>query len=60
MFSIHYLTYLFLFRIVLTEKDKSIKAIEDNFYHKVSEANSTEAVARRCIEKVFLEISQNS
>ena len=32
---IHYLTYLFLFRIVLTEKYESIKAIEDDFYHKV-------------------------
>ena len=35
---IHYLTYLFLFRIVLTEKYKSIKAIEFDFYHKVIEA----------------------
>ena len=32
---IHYLTYLFLFRIVLTEKYKCIKAVEDDFYHKV-------------------------
>ena len=32
---IHYLTYLFLFRIALTEKYKSIKAIEDDIYHKV-------------------------
>ena len=38
MFIIYYLTYLFLFRIVLTEKDKSIKAAEDDFYHKVIEA----------------------
>ena len=35
---IHSLTYLFLFRIVLTEKYKSIKAIEDAFYHKLIEA----------------------
>ena len=36
---IHYLTYLYLFRIVvLTEKYKSVKAIEDDFYHKVIEA----------------------
>ena len=61
MFIIHYLTYLFLFRIVLTEKYKSIKAIEDDFYHKIIEAKWTGAVARRCsIKKVFLEISQNS
>ena len=37
-FIIYYLTYLFLFRIALTEKDKSIKATEDDFYHKVIEA----------------------
>ena len=35
---IHYLTHLFLFRIVLTEKYKSMKAIEDDFYHKVINA----------------------
>ena len=35
---IHYLKYLFLFRIFFTEKCKSIKAIEDDFYHKVIEA----------------------
>ena len=35
---IHYLKYSFLFRIVLPEKYKSIKAIEDDFYHKVIEA----------------------
>ena len=59
MFIIHYLTYLFLFCIVLTEKSKSIKAIEDDFYHNLSviEAKCTEAVARTCIKKVFLEIS---
>ena len=35
----HYLTYLFLFRIViLTEKFKSEKAIDDDFYRKVIEA----------------------
>ena len=45
MFVIHYLTYLILFRIVLTEKYKSIKAIEDDFYHKVIEAKCAEAVA---------------
>ena len=38
MFIIHYLMYLYIFRIVLTEKHKSIKAIEDDFYHKVFEA----------------------
>ena len=38
---IHYLTYLFIFRIALTEKYKSIKAIEDDFYHKVIEAKCT-------------------
>ena len=61
MFFIHYLTYLFLFRIVLTEKYKSIKAIEDDFYQKVIEAKSTEVVAQRCsIKKAFLKISQIS
>ena len=35
-------------------------AIEDDFYHNVIEAKCTEAVAQRCIKKVFLEISQNS
>ena len=51
----YWLTYLFLFRIVLTVQYKSIEAIEDDFYHKVIEANCTEAVARRCsIKKVFL------
>ena len=60
MFIIHYLTYLFLFRIVLTEKYKSIKAKEDDFYHKVVEAKCTEAVARRCSIKMFLEILKNS
>ena len=35
---IHYLTYLFLFRIALTENYKSVKAIEDDFYDKVIEA----------------------
>ena len=34
---IHYLTNLFLFRIALTEKYKSIKAIKDGFYDKVIE-----------------------
>ena len=34
---IHYLIYLFLFSIVLSEKYKSIKAKEDDFYHKVIE-----------------------
>ena len=47
MFIIHYLTYLFLLGIVLTEKYKSIKPIEDKSYHKVIEAKYTEAVARR-------------
>ena len=55
MFTINYLTYLFLFFIGLTEKDKSISAIEDDFYHKVIETKCTEAAARRCIKKVFLE-----
>ena len=58
MFIIHYLAYLFLFLIVLTEKDKSISAIENDFYHKVIEAKCTEAAARRCIKKVFLEFLQ--
>ena len=49
-----------LFRIVLTEKDESIKAAEDDFYHKVIEAKYAEADAQRCIKKMFLEISQNS
>ena len=35
-------------------------AIENDFYHNVIEAKCTEAVAQRCIKKVFLEISQNS
>ena len=38
MFIIHYLAYLFIFYIVLTEKYKTIKAIGDGFYHKVIEA----------------------
>ena len=55
------MTYLFPFRIALTEKYKSIKAIEDDFYHKVIEAKCTEEVAWRCsIKNVFLELSQNS
>ena len=58
MFIIHYLTYLFLFLIVLTEKNKSISAIEDDFYRKVIEAKCTEAAVRRCIKKVFLEFLQ--
>ena len=57
-FIIHYLTYLFLFLIVLTEKNKSISAIEDDFYRKVIQAKCTEAAARRCIKKVFLEFQQ--
>ena len=61
MFIIYYLTYLFLFRIVLSEKCKSIKAVEDDFYHKIIEAKYTEEVDRRCsTKKFFLEISQNS
>ena len=48
VFIIYYLTYLFIFSIVLTEKYKSIKAIEDDFYHKVIEAKCIEAVTRRC------------
>ena len=55
MFIIHYLTYLFIFLIVLTEKDKSISAVEDDLYHKVTEAKCTEAAVRRCIKKLFLE-----
>ena len=55
MFVIHYLTYLFLFLNVLTEKDKRISAVEGDLYHKVIEAKCTEAAARRCIKKVFLE-----
>ena len=58
MFIIHYLTYLFLFLIALTEKNKSISATEDDFYRKVIEAKCTEAAARRCIKKVFLEFQQ--
>ena len=55
MFIINYLTYLFLFLIVLTEKDKSISDIEDDFYHKAIESKCTKATSRRCIKKVFLE-----
>ena len=55
MFIIHYLVHLFLFLIVLTEKDKSISAIDDDFYHKVIEAKCIEVAAWRCIKKVFLE-----
>ena len=58
MFIIHYLTYLFLFLIALTEKNESISATEDDFYRKVIEAKCTEAAARRCIKKVFLEFLQ--
>ena len=50
--------YLFLFCIVLTEKYK--RDYRGYFYHKVIGAKRTEAVTRRCIKKVFLEISQNS
>ena len=35
---IHFLTYLFLFRNAITEKYKSIKAIEDDLNQKVIEA----------------------
>ena len=35
---IHFLTYLFLFRNAITEKYKSIKAIEDDLSQKVIEA----------------------
>ena len=38
MMFIHFLTYLFLFRVAITEKYKSIKAIEDDLYQKVTEA----------------------
>ena len=55
MFVIHYLTYFSLFLIVLTEKDKFINAIKDDFYHKVIEAKCTKVAARRCIK-----ISKNS
>ena len=55
MIIIHYLTYLFLFLNVLTEKDKSTSAVEDDFDHKVIEAKCTEATTWRCIKKVFLE-----
>ena len=50
MFSIHlYKAFIY------------IKAIEDEFYHKVIEAKCKKAVAQRCsIKKVFLEIFQNS
>ena len=55
VFIINYLKYLFLFLIVLTEKGKSISTIEDDFYHKVTEAKCTKAAARGCIKKAFLE-----
>ena len=52
MFIINYSTDLFLFLIVLTEKEKSISAIEDDFYHKMIETKCTEAAAggvlKRC------------
>ena len=35
---IHYLTHLFLFRIVLTEKYKKVQLIEDDFYRKIIES----------------------
>ena len=35
---IHFLTCSFLFRIVFTEKCKTINAIEDDFYHQVIES----------------------
>ena len=38
MMFIHFLIYLFLFRNAITEKYKSIKAIEDDLYQKVIEA----------------------
>ena len=38
---VYYLTYLFLFRFFLTETFKTIKAIEDDFYHKVIQAKCT-------------------
>ena len=38
MMFIHFLTYLFLFRNAITEKYKSIQAIEDDLYQKVIKA----------------------
>ena len=38
MMFIHFLTYLLLFGITITEKYKSIKALEDDLYQKVIEA----------------------
>ena len=34
---VYYLTHLFLFRFFVTEKYKSIKAMEDDFYQKITE-----------------------
>ena len=34
---VYYLTHLFLFRFFVTEKYKSIKAMEDDFYQKIIE-----------------------
>ena len=42
MVFIHFFTYLLLFRIAITEKYKSIKAIEDDLYQKVIEAKCSE------------------
>ena len=35
---VYYLTYLFLFSFVLNEKYKSVKAVEDDYYQKTTEA----------------------
>ena len=44
---------MFLFCIVLTEKDNSVKAIKNDFYGKVIEAKCTKAIAWRCIKGVL-------
>ena len=54
--EIMYLPYLFLFRIALTEKYKKVKTIEDNFYHKVSEAKCSGNFKVKAVYTVFFSI----
>ena len=54
---IHFYTYLFLSRVAITEKQKRIKAIEDDLYQKVTEktgyAVEEKRVWRFCVNKNY-------
>ena len=52
---IHFLTYLFIFRIVLTKKYKSMKAIEDEFKQAqcITEVAARSSFVRRLLLKHF-------